>query len=275
MGAIAMNTKRAHGMVWLEGGAFRMGSDAHYPEEAPSRRVVVGGFWIDAMPVTNAQFAEFVRQTHYVSVAERPPNAALYPGMLAELAHPGSLVFAGPDQPTKFNDATAWWSYCLGANWRSPLGPGTDIERLADHPVVHVAYADAEAYAAWAGKALPTEAEWEFAARGGLEGATFSWGEELAPGGQMLANYWQGEFPWQHLLTDGYARTSPVGSFPANAFGLFDMIGNVWDGPAIGSAFPDRTASRAPAVRHATRSGRAKSTVSTQRPQRSVSVARC
>lgn len=217
------------GMIRLEGGRFRMGSDVHYPEEAPARDVEVDGFWIDRSPVTNTEFARFVAATGYVTLAETAPDPTLYPGMLPEFAQPASLVFEAPRQPVPLHDFTGWWSLRLGANWRHPLGPGSDLDGLDDHPVVHIAYADAEAYAQWAGKSLPTEAEWEFAARGGLEGKAYAWGDELAPGGKMLANYWQGEFPWQNLETDGYARTSPIRAFPSNGYGLYDMIGNVWE----------------------------------------------
>ena len=216
-------------MIHVEGGRFRMGSDRHYPEEAPARTVTVDGFRIDVGPVTNRQFAAFVDATGYRTFAETPPNPADYPGIRPELIQPGSLVFQSPGRPVPLHDFTQWWSFRIGADWRRPLGPGSDLSGLEDHPVVHIAYADAEAYAAWAGKALPTEAEWEFAARGGVDGAAYAWGEELAPDGRMLANYWQGEFPWRNTALDGYARTSPVGAFPPNGFGLHDMIGNVWE----------------------------------------------
>jgi len=217
------------GMVRVEGGQFRMGSDRHYAEEAPARTVAVDAFWIDSAPVTNRQFAAFVEATGYRTFAETPPNPADYPGIRPELIQPGSLVFESPGRPVPLHDFTQWWSFRIGADWRRPLGPGSDLSGLEDHPAVHIAYADAEAYAAWAGKTLPTEAEWEFAARGGVDGAAYAWGEALAPEGRMLANYWQGEFPWRNTALDGYARTSPVGAFPPNGFGLYDMIGNVWE----------------------------------------------
>jgi sulfatase modifying factor 1 len=220
--------RRFAGMKLIRGRAFAMGSDAHYPEEAPARQVSVGDFWIDETPVTNAQFAAFVAETGYRSFAEIPPDPRDYPGMAPELAVAGSAVFTPPPQPVDLGDAGQWWRYEPGADWRRPLGPDS-AELAMDHPVVQVAYADAEAYARWAGKTLPTEAEWEFAARGGLDGAAYAWGEALAPEGRLLANYWQGEFPWRNLELDGYARTSPVGAFPANGFGLLDMIGNVWE----------------------------------------------
>jgi len=216
-------------MVRLEGGTFRMGSDDHYPEEAPARMVTVGGFAIDAIPVTNAAFAEFVRATGHVTTAETAPDPADYPGADPALLQPGSSVFTPPTRYPIRPDPMLWWSYVTGADWRHPQGPDSSIEGIEDHPVVHIAYADAQAYAAWAGKRLPTEAEWEFAARGGLEAAAYAWGEELAPGGKMLANYWQGPFPRTNLCLDGYERTSPVQTFPANGFGLYDMIGNVWE----------------------------------------------
>jgi sulfatase modifying factor 1 len=217
------------GMVWVPGGSFRMGSDHRYPEEAPAHRVAVDGFWMDPHTVTNAEFADFAAATGYRTVAERPLDPVDYPGAKPELLKPGALVFQKAAGPVDKRNLKNWWSYVPGANWRHPMGPGSGIEGLDDHPVVHVAYEDAEAYAAWVGKALPTEAEWEFAARGGLDGATYCWGDEFEPDGRPMANTWQGEFPWQNLLKDGFERTSPVGSFPANGYGLFDMAGNVWE----------------------------------------------
>jgi formylglycine-generating enzyme required for sulfatase activity len=213
-------------MVAIPGGVFAMGSDRFYPEEAPVRQVRVARFRIDPTPVTNAQFAEFVAATGHVTFAEIAPDPKAYPGMAPELAQPGSLAFEKSAGPVDLA-AASWWQFRLGANWREPLGPRSVAE--PDHPVVHVAHADAAAYAAWAGKALPSEAEWEFAARGGLAGADFAWGDELAPGGAMLANYWQGAFPFANQLLDGWERTSPVRSFAPNGYGLFDMIGNVWE----------------------------------------------
>jgi len=217
------------GMRHIESGRFQMGSDRHYPEEAPAHLVEVDGFWIDETPVTNRQFAAFVDATGYVTFAERPPNPADYPGMAPEMARAGSLVFMPPTGPPRPVGPGDWWTFSFGADWRHPLGPGSDLKRKGDHPVTHVAYCDAEAYAAWAGKTLPTEAEWEFAARGGLDAAAFAWGDQLAPAGRMLANYWQGPFPWRNLKLDGHERTSPVRSFPPNGYGLHDMIGNVWE----------------------------------------------
>lgn len=216
-------------MRHVPGGTFLMGSDRFYPEEAPRRPVRVGGFHIDVTPVTNAQFARFVAETGHVTLAEIAPDPADYPGMPPEMAHAGSLVFRPTAGPVDLRDYSQWWEFAFGADWRHPLGPDSTLDGLEDHPVVHVAYADAVAYAAWAGKSLPTEAEWEFAARGGLDGAEFAWGDELAPEGRMLANYWQGSFPFANDLLDGWARTSPVGAFPPNGYGLSDMIGNVWE----------------------------------------------
>ena len=219
----------AAGMAWIPGGAFRMGSDEHYPEEAPAHRVTVDGFWIDEHPVTNDEFARFVRKTGYVTVAEHPADPARYPGARPELLVPASSVFRNPGRPVSLHDPYNWWTYVPGADWRHPDGPGSSVKRRPDHPVVHVAWADVEAYARWSGKAIPTEAEWEFAARGGLDGAEFAWGDELTPGGRWMANTWQGAFPVENTLEDGYLGTAPVGRYPPNGYGLIDMIGNVWE----------------------------------------------
>jgi formylglycine-generating enzyme len=216
-------------MVWIEGGTFRMGSDGHYPEEAPSHRVAVDGFLIDRTPVTNRQFRMFVNATHYITWAETKPRAKDYPGALPHMLQAGSLVFSPPDHPVPLTQWDRWWQFMFGANWRRPYGPASSIRGLDDHPVVHIAYQDAEAYAAWIGKQLPTEAEWELAARGGLADVEFAWGDELAPGGRHMANIWQGNFPYENLRADGFARTSPVTAFPANGYGVHDMIGNVWE----------------------------------------------
>ena len=216
-------------MVWIEGGEFDMGSDHHYPEEAPRHRVRVDGFWMDRTPVTVRQFTEFVRATGHVTTAEIAPNPDDYPGALPELCHPGSLVFSPPGHPVDLSDWSQWWEFRLGADWRHPDGLGSSSEELLHHPVVHVTYGDAAAFAEWAGKRLPTEAEWEIAAWGGTENAEFAWGAQLEPDGRHFANVWQGEFPWQNLASDGFERTSPVGTFPSNGFGLTDMIGNVWE----------------------------------------------
>ena len=216
-------------MVWVPGGTFRMGSDTHYPEERPVHRVAVDGFWIDRYPVTNARFARFIESTAHVTFAEVPPNPADYPGALPDMIYAGSLVFVKPSGPVDRRNIGNWWQFLRGADWRHPQGPASGIEQRADHPVVHVAYADAEAFARWEGKTLPTEAEWEFAARGGLDGAPYAWGDEFLPGDRHMANTWQGEFPWSNSVTDGYEGTSPVGAFPPNGYGLYDMIGNVWE----------------------------------------------
>ncbi|MFM9086752.1 MAG: formylglycine-generating enzyme family protein [Cyanobium sp.] len=219
----------AQGMVWIPGGRFLMGSDHHYPEEAPAHQVQVEGFWMDRTPVTNAQFQKFVKATGHVTLAELPADPADYPDALPERLAPSSIVFVPPGGPIGLGDPYQWWQYVPGANWRHPEGPGSSIKGLENHPVVHVAHGDAQAYATWAGKLLPSEAEWERAAWGGLEGVDYAWGEDLHPGGRPLANTWQGTFPHQNSKLDGWERTSPVGSFPANGYGLLDMIGNVWE----------------------------------------------
>lgn len=218
-------------MVRIEGGSFTMGSARWYPEEAPERRVSVRGFWIDPRPVTNRDFARFVAETGHVTTAQQAPDPKDYPGMLPEFQHPGSLVFNKTARPVALTDFGQWWHFVAGADWQHPYGPDSEIEALGlwDHPVVQVSWTDAAAYAAWAGKQLPTEAEHEFAARGGLDGEDFAWGSELAPDGAMMANYWQGLFPVSNTRLDGWERTSPVGTYPANGYGLYDMIGNVWE----------------------------------------------
>lgn len=216
-------------MVWIPGGTFLMGSNNHYPEEAPVHTVQVDGFWMDKYPVTNARFQEFVEQTGYVTYAERPLDPAMYPGADPAMLIPGSMVFRKARHRVDLRNIANWWQYVPGADWRHPYGPGSSIEGKDLYPVVHVAWEDVEAYAQWAGKAIPTEAEWEFAARGGLDGKVFAWGDEPTPKGRMMANFWQGEFPWQNLKKDGYEGTSPVKAFPPNAYGVYDMIGNVWE----------------------------------------------
>jgi sulfatase modifying factor 1 len=216
-------------MAWIAGGAFLMGSDEHYPEEGPVHTETVEGFWISKYTVTNEQFSRFVDDTGHVTVAERTPDPKDYPGAKPELLQPASIVFQKPPHRVDLRNPYIWWTYVPGANWRHPEGPGSTIERRANHPVVHIAYEDAEAYANWAGQELPTEAEWEFAARGGLEHAPYAWGEEFTPDGKFMANTWQGEFPWQNLKADGFEGTSPVGKYPPNGYGLYDMIGNVWE----------------------------------------------
>jgi len=215
------------GMVWIPGGTFRMGSDAFYPEEGPPHVVTVDGFWMDQREVTNTEFQRFVAETGYVTVAERPPNPADYPGIDREKLVPGALVFRMARGPVDLGDFHNWWSWVRGACWRHPWGPSSTVRWRPQHPVVQVAYEDVEAYAAWAGKQLPTEAEWEAAARGGLEDANFPWGDDFMPNGEIMANTWHGEFPWQNLR--GRPDSVPVGSFPANGHGLFDMAGNVWE----------------------------------------------
>jgi sulfatase modifying factor 1 len=217
------------GMVFIPGGTFRMGSDRHYPEEAPAHRVTVGGFFMDRTPVTNGDFRRFVNATGYVTLAELKPNPADYPGALPEMLKAGSLVFTPPKHLVGMDDSSEWWQFKFGASWHRPAGPRSSTSGLANHPVVHIAYCDALAYAEWAGKTLPTEAEWEFAARGGLDGAEFAWGHEFTPNGRAMANTWQGKFPYENRIEDGYERTSPVTAFPPNAYGLYDMIGNVWE----------------------------------------------
>jgi formylglycine-generating enzyme len=219
----------ADNMVWIPGGTFRMGSDHHYPEEAPAHKVKVAGFWMNRHTVTNAEFARFVDETKYVTLAERPANPADYPGAQPELLVPSSVVFKKARGPVDLRNPYNWWIYVAGADWRHPRGPESSIDGLGDHPVVHVSFEDAEAYAKWATQELPTEAEWECAARGGLDAVEFTWGSEYMPGGRPMANTWQGEFPWQNLVQDGYEWTAPVESFPANGYGLFDMAGNVWE----------------------------------------------
>ena len=243
------------GMRWIAGGEFTMGSAA--PEamsnEAPERRVNVAGFWIDEHPVTNQQFAEFVRATGYMTTAERAPDweeikKQLPPGTPKpddRVLVPGSAVFVAPDGPVLLDDVSAWWQWTPGANWRHPEGPDSSIDDRAQHPVVHVSWDDANAYAKWIGRHLPTEAEWEFAARGGLERQRFSWGHEHRPSGKFMANTFQGDFPHRSMTEDGFAGTSPVRSFPPNGYGLYDMAGNVWQWTAdryvdVESAVPRR-----------------------------------
>jgi sulfatase modifying factor 1 len=216
-------------MIRIPGGTFRMGSDRHYPEEAPVHRVTVDAFWMDRTPITNRQFKAFVRATGHVTSAQIVPEAKDYPGALPHMLYAGSLVFAPPERPVDLRKWGEWWTFLKGADWRHPYGPKSNINGLDNHPVVHVSFADALAYATWAGKDLPTEAEWEFAARGGRDGAEYAWGDEFTPGGAHQANTWQGEFPRQNLCADGFERTSPVTAFPPNGYGLHDMIGNAWE----------------------------------------------
>lgn len=218
-----------NGMVAIPEGTFLMGSENFYPEEAPLQRVRVDAFLMDETPVTNARFADFVAATGYRTYAETPPNPADYPGMDPALAVAGSLVFTMTSAPVGVDDPSQWWRWVAGANWRHPTGPDSGIDDMMDHPVVHVVHQDTVAYAAWAGKQLPTEAEFEWAARGGLDGCDYAWGNELAPDGQHRANTWQGLFPYANTRDDGWLRTSPVQAYPANAYGVYDLIGNVWE----------------------------------------------
>lgn len=226
-------------MIWIEGGEFEMGTDEQesYSHEGPAHRVKVKGFWIDKTEVTNKDFKEFVKATGYKTVAERKPvweelKTQVPPGTPAppdSLLVPGSLVFHAPAAPVALNDYTLWWAWTPGASWRHPEGPGSTITDRMNHPVVHIAYADALAYCKWKGKRLPTEAEWELAARGGMHAKRFAWGDELTPQGRYQANTFQGSFPSHNTQEDGFLTTAPVASFPPNAFGLYDMIGNVWE----------------------------------------------
>ena len=213
--------------AWVPGATFAMGSDRHYPEESPAHPVTVGGFWIDRHEVTNREFAAFAAETGYVTVAERPLDPADFPGAPAENLQPGSLVFTRTRGRVDLRNLSQWWRWTPGASWRRPEGPGSTLDGREEHPVVHVAHEDAERYAAWAGRALPTEAQWELAARGGLEGAAYTWGDAPEPPAERLANFWHGEFPWR--ADPGYGTTAPVGSFPPNGLGLHDMAGNVWE----------------------------------------------
>ena len=217
------------GFVKVTGGTFRMGSDDRYPEEAPVHRVTVGDFSIGATAVTNLEFVAFIDATGYRTVAERPLDPADFPGAPAANLVPGSLVFTMTSGPVDLGHMNQWWTWTSGACWHAPEGRGSEIEDRLDHPVVHVAFEDAAAYAEWAGLDLPTEAEWEYAARGGADGLDFIWGDEAVPEGRYLANFWQGDFPWRNSEADGHAGTAPVGSFPPNGFGLFEMTGNVWE----------------------------------------------
>ncbi|HTM31107.1 MAG TPA: formylglycine-generating enzyme family protein [Vicinamibacterales bacterium] len=229
------------GMVWIPGGEFSMGAadptgaDANVvgmqatTDSRPIHRVYVDGFWMDATEVTNAQFAEFVAATGYVTIAEQTPRAEDFPGAPPENLVAGSIVFAPPDHPVPLTDHFQWWSYVKGASWRHPQGPGSSIEGKERYPVVHVAYADAQAYAKWAGKRLPTEAEWEFAARGGLSGKLYPWGDTFTSEGVWSANTHQGHFPDRDAGEDHFVGIAPVAQFPANGYGLFDVAGNVWE----------------------------------------------
>lgn len=214
-------------MIWIPGGTFAMGAENFFPEEGPVREVKVNGFWMSAHEITNAEFARFVEETGYVTVAERGPQAEEFAGAPEGSRQPGSAVFQPPASLS--GDVLSWWTYVPGANWRAPAGPGSSLDARENYPVVHIAYEDAKAYAEWAGGALPTEAQWELAARGGLDGAPYAWGNEFTPAGAHQANTWQGVFPVQNSKEDGYSGAAPVGCFPPNGYGLYDMIGNVWE----------------------------------------------
>ena len=218
------------GMVWIPGGEFSMGSeDAEMPDARPFHRVAIDGFWMDQTEVTNEEFAQFVKATGYITVAERTPDAKDFPGAPPENLVAGSVVFTPPNQKVPLDNHFAWWRYVPGANWRHPEGPESNLKGKEKHPVVHIAFQDASAYAKWAGKRLPTEAEFEFAARGGLDRKRFAWGDEFKPGGKFQANSFQGHFPDKNTGADGFIGSAPVGSFAPNGFGLSDMAGNVWE----------------------------------------------
>ena len=231
-----MSVDSMNALVQIPAGRYRIGSDRFYPEEAPSREIEVASFLIERTPVTNHQFAAFVRSSGYLTVSERAADPQLYPALSPEQRQPASIVFQPPPASVDRSQPRQWWSLVAGANWRYPRGPESSIDGLDDHPVVHIAYADALAYCTWAGRRLPTTEEWEVAARGGLHDADYAWGEELKPSGRWMANTWQGAFPWHNEELDGWAWTSPVGSFPANGYGLLDVCGNVWEWTS--SAYP-------------------------------------
>ncbi|MBI3874903.1 MAG: formylglycine-generating enzyme family protein [Verrucomicrobia bacterium] len=216
-------------MAWIPSGTFMMGSNDGQTDEKPVHEVAADGFWMDKYEVTNEQFEKFVKATGYVTVAERKPDPKDFPGVPADKLVAGSICFRPPEVVESLRDHMQWWEYVPGANWRHPEGPNSTIVGREKHPVVHVCWFDAAAYAKWAGKRLPTEAEWEFAARGGLTNAAFTWGNEMTPGGKWLANIWQGRFPKENTLNDGFQFTAPGGSFPPNGYGLYDMAGNVWE----------------------------------------------
>ena len=227
--ATAERSAALNGMVALPGGKFRMGSNGHYPEEAPAHWVFVDAFAIDLTAVTNADFARFVGATRYQTLAERPLNPADFPDAQPNMLQPGAMVFRQPPGPVDLHNLAKWWAYVLGACWRHTEGPDSDLTGREQHPVVQVSYEDATAYAAWVGKELPSEAEWEYAARGGLDSAAYCWGNSMLVDGRHMANTWQGEFPWRNDPEDGFVRTAPVASFPPNGYGLYDMAGNVWE----------------------------------------------
>lgn len=214
-------------MIRLPGGEFQMGAADFYPEEQPIHSVKVNGFWIDPTPVTREDFAKFVAATGYVTLAEKDLDASVYSGVDPSDLAAGSLVFSQTDGPVDLRNPGNWWQFLKGANWRDPLCDGAALG--GSYPVTQIAFEDAMAYAKWRGMSLPTEAEWEYAARGGIEGAVYPWGNEISPDGEIMANTWEGDFPWRNTEEDGYTGTSPVGIYPANGYGLFDMVGNVWE----------------------------------------------
>lgn len=218
-----------NGMKWITGGTFQMGSEGGQPDEKPVHEVTVDGFWMDTYELTNEEFEKFAKATGYVTIAERKPKQSDFPDAPPEALVPGSIVFTPPPGEVPLNDHMAWWRYVPGANWRHPEGPDSTILGREKHPVVQVAWFDAMAYAKWAGKRLPTEAEWEFASRGGKEKLTYTWGNEKTPEGKWMANIWQGSFPNGNTLQDGFKLQAPVGKFEPNGYGLFDMAGNVWE----------------------------------------------
>ena len=232
-------SNRRDGMVAIPAGDYQVGSDRFYPEESPVRQVSIDSFEIDLAPVTNAEFQQFVDATGYQTVSERPPDPTLYPDLPPEEQIPESVVFIPPPPTVDRSQPLSWWALIAGADWRHPQGPDTSLDGLMQHPVVHVAFEDALAYADWAGKRLPSADEWEIAARGGLVDQDYAWGSEKTPEGRWLANVWQGPFPWVNQETDGWFWTSPVGSFPANGYGLVDVCGNVWEWTSTPYAVPD------------------------------------
>ena len=227
------------GMIAIPAGDYQVGSDRFYPEEAPIRQVSIDSFQIDHAPVTNAEFLQFVEATGYQTVSERPPDPTLYPDLPPEEQIPESVVFLPPPPTVDRSEPLSWWALIAGADWRHPQGPDTNLDGLMQHPVVHVAFEDALAYAVWAGKRLPMADEWEVAARGGLVDQDYAWGADKTPDGRWLANVWQGPFPWDNQETDGWFWTSPVGSFPANGYGLVDVCGNVWEWTSTPYAVPE------------------------------------
>ena len=217
-------------MLWIPGGTFKMGSDhPAFRDAKPVHDVTIDGFWLDEHEVTNAEFRKFVEATGYVTIAEQKPDPREFPGVPEEVLVPGSIVFLSPGKDVPLNDPRGWQHYVPGACWKHPEGPGSDIKGRENHPAVHIAWDDADAYAKWAGKRLPTEAEWEYAARAGLDQKPFVWGDDKNPGNRWMANIWQGKFPAENLREDGHYRTAPVKSYPPNAFGVYDISGNVWE----------------------------------------------